>query len=420
MRAQTIAIFIALAIAIGCANEVDAASASSGSSGVLMMRERRLSPERSFGAKQGNARDLEDDCNTGCQRTRVDKFQELKTQAAKAVAMAAHLQVQVDNARMPSERAAKLLAQNQAKRIHVFIPSFRNARWLVANLNALQLRAETGAVQYTVVSMEKTNAEHEHVRSLVQTTVKRVPVKVVHFTDYKGIGGGPLPYVFEWVSRHSNASITVLADTDAVVLANGWDERLISLYQQKPQLVLAGINPRGDRTDFAGQVEWNWMSYRTSFYRDRIRAAFPNNAPSLHDWGHWFTREAKRAGLEQYLWDETQGVFPGKSPTAVGLNGQLWVVHCFYLSRRSQEQVDDHAAWIITEEQEQAMLKWVQTTHPKLDDAVLERERCLAHRPPVKSAVSRDVAVAFGSIVAFVTCINVVRFLICARRCSKI
>ena len=63
-------------------------------------------------------------------------------------------------------------------------------------------------------------------------------------------------------------------------------------------------------------------------------------------------------------------MFKGKSPMIAGTGGQPWVLHCFYLSRRKNEnnlvKAEAGASLIITPAQESILLKWLVSKSPTL------------------------------------------------------
>jgi len=239
--------------------------------------------------------------------------------------------------------------------IHVFIPHYKNLPSLVLNLKIIQDRQSFNPailVKYTVFTQEDTPEERDKVRKIIGTKAS-----VVDLPQPGKVGGDALFKFFKEASKlavDSGTHIAVTSDVDAFILANGWDSRLYQIFCDK-SVVLAGISPR-----FNGTAEWNWMAFSPRFFSSRIDRW--ESLGKLHDWGHWFTKEAKEAKKKQHLWERRYFPFPGKSPTAVGDDrDKYWALHTFYGTRRTTETLfDDYEKnlW-VTQENANRILEWV-------------------------------------------------------------
>lgn len=112
-------------------------------------------------------------------------------------------------------------------------------------------------------------------------------------------------------------------------MPDGWDLRLLDLFMEDDNFVLAAINPRGYGLDtivslfstvmslgflcfllfiifvlfrifvktyrgpFRGNAEWNWMAFRSDFMRPHL-IMYDLAGKSNLDYGDWFTLKAKK------------------------------------------------------------------------------------------------------------------------------
>jgi hypothetical protein len=129
-----------------------------------------------------------------------------------------------------------------------------------------------------------------------------------------------------------NAEITLLIDPDAVVLMKGWDTKLLKIFQDS-KTVCAGINPRSDFPIFSGVPEWNWMAFRTAWWREHI-STFNHQRIDI---GHLFTDTVAKCwhyGWKIHTWPLLSRPFPGRGAAVCGISGEPFVFHAFYSSRK--------------------------------------------------------------------------------------
>ena len=99
--------------------------------------------------------------------------------------------------------------------------------------------------------MEDTKEERDHAAAVIQNSVPNV--YVLDLAQPRVAGGSALPAFFNFVLSRSRFDITVFADTDAFVLATGWDDMLEQMFAD-PDMGLAAINPRSTSDEFADNV----------------------------------------------------------------------------------------------------------------------------------------------------------------------
>ena len=238
--------------------------------------------------------------------------------------------------------------------IDVFIPNFRNAVWTCLNLITLHNGLSGNhSVRFTVLNMDDDE----------ETIVNCAPsdVRVFHLVA-PGKGGESLSAVFKAIPVVSSGQYIVVADSDAVNVAAGWDTTVVNIFRESPHLKIAGINPRGvairgEQSLFAKMVEWNWMVGTYSFL-----SSLPPHPSGGHgsfpDWGHYFVSLV--FPNEALSWDDCMTVISGKSPTLcrVDPQGRPWVMHSFYLSRKHRDTNFDDS-WVVTPKQELQLIHLV-------------------------------------------------------------
>ena len=231
------------------------------------------------------------------------------------------------------------------------------------------------ACSYTVVTMEDTKEERDHAAAVIQNSVPNV--YVLDLAQPRVAGGSALPAFFNFVLSRSRFDITVFADTDAFVLATGWDDMLEQMFAD-PDMGLAAINPRSTSDEFAdnvrgksathtrqpltpccAQAEWNWMALRTRQFSPGSCFEPVDGQRGFHDWGHMFSHHVRRLGMRQYFWPFARTLVKGAIVVGDSLN-RAFAVHTFYASRRNKElNVTEHKAWIMDDQEFEALQVWV-------------------------------------------------------------
>lgn len=238
--------------------------------------------------------------------------------------------------------------------IHVVIPHYRATRWLTPCLSLLRRRSTSHAVRYTVLAMEDDRGDVEAVRRAVDGLAN-----VVEYPTPGMIGGEPLTCALTHGTKLIEDSIiTVTVDPDALVMAGGWDQRLIQLFAD-PDMAVAGINPRSETREFGGFAEWNWMAFRTRFWLQHV-AHFSPHIDRLHDFGHILTHAAEKHGKRQHLWPRVATPIPGKAATVCGDEvDPAFVCHAFYSTRKRRDRIpEEEMRWILTDEQEAKLIEY--------------------------------------------------------------
>lgn len=118
---------------------------------------------------------------------------------------------------------------------------------------------------------------------------------------FNSIGGGALPCVFSYILNNSpeKSRYSLVADTDAVVVKNHWDNHLRHTLDE---YCVAGINPRPS----LNAVEWNWVGFKTDVYRNKKKGYkyshesvikdVEQNITGFADWGQWWEMRAAVGG----------------------------------------------------------------------------------------------------------------------------
>lgn len=233
--------------------------------------------------------------------------------------------------------------------IHVFIPHYKNIKFLQLSLNLLKMRESHDAghrVQYTVFTQEETQEERNQVRKLIGNAAE-----VIDMPQPEKKGGAALLLFFKKVGievEKSNADIAVTVDVDALTLASNWDLKLLKLFKER-NIYVAGISPR-----FPENVEWNWMAFSAKFFIPHLKKW---ETLDYYDWGHWFTAMCNK---KQYLWNKIVYPIEHRSPTVIGDDHDMyWAIHFFYSTRKSSEKlVDEEKSYLATEEEVEKIVKW--------------------------------------------------------------
>jgi Sulfotransferase family. len=255
-------------------------------------------------------------------------------------------------------------------KINVLIPHFHNEHWLVAATTALIKRAANpGTISIQVYDM----GSDLNLREILPASVNIKPFA----SD--GVGGSALPPFFQDSLSESDSEITVLCDSDSIILYQGWDEALIEIFHNS-SFVAAGISPRGNDSGphiissyhaaagssqdcFDHSLEWNWLAVRSSFYKSRAKQLLSDYQNEKYcDWGSWFVHKATQDGkLALRFMKVDMTVVENKSPRVVQHpDGRLWAVHMFYGSRGRLDLAPDspERRYILTEEEAEHLRKW--------------------------------------------------------------
>eukprot|EP00051_Salpingoeca_urceolata_P032644 m.16679 g.16679 ORF g.16679 m.16679 type:complete len:655 (+) comp5304_c0_seq2:84-2048(+) len=254
-------------------------------------------------------------------------------------------------------------------RINMFVPHFHNERDLEATVSTHVFRADTPSLlSITVLNMGTANTNQF---SLWCTQAKCV--SCVEF-DNTAKGGSALPAVFEKVDALSEpGTLTLLVDSDAMMLAQGWDTILVGLFETDPALAVAGINPRGnstrgDRSAFLNVAEWNWMAYRTDSFKGLVTAKGLNTFLAVSrkqhgqekDWGHYFSEHARGRGLGVHLWPGTRVLRHKECVVSRDPHdASFWVLHLFFGSRTKNDEIaTQEQTTILRSWQREAAVQW--------------------------------------------------------------
>lgn len=253
-------------------------------------------------------------------------------------------------------------------KINVLIPHFHNEHWLVAATTALLKRAahpETISIQIYDMGSDL------NLREILPASVHVKPYTA------NGVGGSALPPFFQDSLSESDSDITVLCDSDSIVLYQGWDEALIEIFHNS-SFVAAGISPRGNDSGphiisnyhagsshdcFDHSLEWNWLAVRSSFYKSRAKQLLIDCQNEKYcDWGSWFVHKATQADKLAFRFMKVDmTVVENKSPRVVQHpDGRLWAVHMFYGSRGRLDLAPDspERRHILTEEEASQLRNW--------------------------------------------------------------
>lgn len=219
-----------------------------------------------------------------------------------------------------------LVLSGISPRTTVYFPYYCNAADLLVSLSSHTRRASQKKLLRTHIVHFDPGCPLPNVPLNSTVTTLHIPERV--------IGGAALPFFFNHVqalSERQQTDIVVLADTDAFMLRNNWDNTLRSILEQHS---VAGINPRCKSIHFYNRTEWNWIAFwQKDFNLSRIRGDF--HVQKLHDWGEWFMHASPAA---VYRWPPL--LYLDGSQVIVGtLKEGPWVLHKFFGSRTRNEAV---------------------------------------------------------------------------------
>jgi len=265
------------------------------------------------------------------------------------------------------------LATSASVPLHVFIIAYKNVEWVRTNLMCMVSRQtmDSMKVRYTIFLMDE-------FPDAIDTFISTSSVADVYWDPAEStvVGGSSLPRTFATIfTKLTLGDVTVLVDSDAIVLAHGWDSYLYYHFQDA-SVGLIGINPRSNtHPSHRDLVEWNWCACRSIVLRDAFAKHQYNELVKLSD--QYLARPGMEQGgvfaylycvhnMSQLLFPRTSKPFEGKSPTISGNPaGTLnWVIHMFYLSRRHKELAgapSQVTKWAVDQTQERTILSWVQT-----------------------------------------------------------
>jgi len=257
--------------------------------------------------------------------------------------------------------------------LHVFILAYQNVEWVQTNLMCMVSRQtmDSMKVRYTIFLMDE-------FPDAIDTFSGTSSVADVYWNppSSKAFGGSSLPSTFATIfTKLTVGDVTVLVDSDAIVLAHGWDSYLYYHFQDA-SVGLIGINPRSNtHPGHRDLVEWNWCACRTIVLRNAFEKYSYEEIVKATD--QYLVRPGIEQGgvfaylyclqnMSQLLFPRTSKPFEGKSPTISGNPaGTLnWVIRMFYLSKRHKELASPPSRvmkWAVDETQERTILSWVQT-----------------------------------------------------------
>jgi hypothetical protein len=232
---------------------------------------------------------------------------------------------------------------------HVVIPHYRAHHWLDACLTLLH--GHSGEpIAVTVVDMSDTPEDQERTRKLCAGGIATiVPLNVGN-----QVGGQPLPQaLLTGTNARTDCKYTVTCDPDALIVRDDWTGELHRIFSYD-KIIAAGINPRSYAHDFAGQCEWNWMAFRTDWWREHVGDFHWRRV----DIGHRFRDKANEVGKDVYTWPFVEHPYPGKPGAFVGDGKGLWAYHAFYSTRKHRDVFPDaERVGILTDAQEQDIIR---------------------------------------------------------------
>jgi hypothetical protein len=326
-------------------------------------------------------------CKIGCGSSSLSLFpsplcNSLCLMSGGSGSSAASLSTIVVSSKANPKLSTGTVNDNTAADICVYLTHYHNRKWLDLNLqNLRRLAADADRVEFVVLTMEPGQGTRDEVADIVgrRATVVHAPCG--------GVGGGPLLCLFEVAATLSSCEITVMIDVDAVVMYNGWDRVLRTIYKD-PSIAVAGINPRGKTQGvpivitpevfqqrqqmkepeakhcFDTVPEWNWLSYRTKVLRDHIVHKL-THLERTGEWtwcdhGTYFARAATEAGKNVYRFPYLYHPFKHSSPIVVQYDGTPFVYHNFYSTRRENDKIPkSEQEWLPSQNQDQCVFTWL-------------------------------------------------------------
>lgn len=234
-----------------------------------------------------------------------------------------------------SDTSGKIDVVHAPASICVFYLNYRNHDNLVTSVKTHVMRtANPTVVSHTVLTMDEDQGEADTTRRALENLADVSRMVFPPGTR----GGDPLPTALRVISLLSACALTVVSDSDAFMLRDGWDQRILSAFLD-PRLSLFASNARhrSHGTTFLDVAEWNWMAYRTEVFRGLAVGA----GPVQHiDVGHYYSHcanetggRASRVHMEGTVWP-----YHGKAATVVtDQDGSPWIMHLFYASRHNNE-----------------------------------------------------------------------------------
>lgn len=259
--------------------------------------------------------------------------------------------------------------------INCILPNYYNDKWLIPNVaNLHRKRSGRHQLTFSVIDQRDTGvSESESLRSRLEVllTGSDAALEFWSVINPEKRGGQSLPRVLAAGMYRDvrggvqavDSDISITIDTDALVYPVHWDAMLVDLYADE-EVKVAGINPRGDqgtdprgRDGFKGVVEWNFMSFRTAFWHDRIRSFRSYGL----DIGHRFTHAVMTTpGTRQILFPRLYKPYADKAATVCGLNGREFVLHAFYASRKRKDKLpDSERSAVLSPDQENELIETV-------------------------------------------------------------
>ena len=223
--------------------------------------------------------------------------------------------------------------------ITVVYPHFKTLDWLKRSIRSHRSKALT-TIKVVVVDTSWKEADNMEVRSQLAGIADHVVwLRINPAVFYFGCA---LEVSLPLCATISDSDITVMADTDTVMLRRNWDFELRDLLAQHK---LVAINPRSNHDKFKDMPEWNWMAFK----RGDVVSLSGDAGLTFHDWGH---HVAHHLNGSVYLFKYLSSPFPGKMATITGNYNQPWVFHAFFAtSKAAGDPRENNCAEAVTQDE---------------------------------------------------------------------
>lgn len=222
--------------------------------------------------------------------------------------------------------------------ITIVYPHYLSTDWLLRSVKSHRMLSDE-PISVWAVDMSSTEKGFSDFKARVAGLVDHVVWLKVNRRRY--YCGEALELVLPLIGTIVPSGITILSDTDTLILRKGWDTELRA---QLTDHEIASINPRSPYEPYVNVPEWNWMAFRSG----TVWSFCDNDGLNDIDWGQYVKR---RFNYRTKLWPWQSVPIPRCQYAAVcGDEKGPWAIHAFFATSKLSGDKRDHSLAMTDQE----------------------------------------------------------------------